>query len=156
MSLSASPSRPPFVGREHELSLLLRALEGSLNGHGTLVWISREPGVGKTRLAQEIGAVAAARAHASSRAAASRQTAHRRTGHGPRSSGRSSENGAARISRRSLDQPRAGSRLSFRNFKPPGPRPRNSLQGRPHSIGSSSLTQFEPFCSGPPAIASWF
>jgi DNA-binding CsgD family transcriptional regulator len=61
MSLPATPSRPPLVGREHELSLLLRALEGALRGHGTLVWISGEPGVGKTRLAQEIGALAAAR-----------------------------------------------------------------------------------------------
>ena len=60
MSDSATPSRPPMVGREHELSLLLRGLEGAQRGHGTLVWISGEPGVGKTRLAQEIGALAAA------------------------------------------------------------------------------------------------
>lgn len=58
---SAIPSRPPLVGREHELSVLLRGLEAARRGHGTLVWISGEPGVGKTRLAQEIGSVAAAR-----------------------------------------------------------------------------------------------
>ena len=57
---SATPSRPSLVGREDELSLLLRGLEGARRGHGTLVWISGEPGVGKTRLAQEIGAFAAA------------------------------------------------------------------------------------------------
>jgi DNA-binding CsgD family transcriptional regulator/tetratricopeptide (TPR) repeat protein len=50
-----------MVGREPELSLLLRGLEDARRGHGTLVWISGEPGVGKTRLAQEIGAIAAAR-----------------------------------------------------------------------------------------------
>ena len=61
MSDSATPSRPPLVGREHELSLLLRGLEDARRGHGTLVWISGEAGVGKTRLAQEIGALAAAR-----------------------------------------------------------------------------------------------
>ena len=38
---SATPSRPPLVGREHELSLLLRGLEDARRGHGTLVWIER-------------------------------------------------------------------------------------------------------------------
>ena len=61
MSDPATPSRPPLVGREPELSLLLRGLEDARHGHGTLVWISGEAGVGKTRLAQEIGALAAAR-----------------------------------------------------------------------------------------------
>jgi len=58
MSHSASSSRPPLVGRDHELSLL-RAVEDARHGHGALVWISGEPGVGKTRLAQEIGALIA-------------------------------------------------------------------------------------------------
>ena len=61
MADSATASRPPLVGREHELSLLLRGLDDARRGHGTLVWISGEPGVGKTRLAQEVGALAAAR-----------------------------------------------------------------------------------------------
>jgi DNA-binding CsgD family transcriptional regulator len=61
MSDSATPSRPPLVGREPELSLLIRSLENAGRGVGTLVWISGEAGVGKTRLAQEIGAEAAAR-----------------------------------------------------------------------------------------------
>jgi DNA-binding CsgD family transcriptional regulator/tetratricopeptide (TPR) repeat protein len=58
---SATLSRPPLVGREHELSLLLRGLEDAQRGHGTLVWLSGEAGIGKTRLAQEIGAYAAVR-----------------------------------------------------------------------------------------------
>jgi predicted ATPase len=61
MSDSATPSRPPLVGREHEISLLIEGLENAGRGLGTLVWISGESGVGKTRLAQEIGALAGAR-----------------------------------------------------------------------------------------------
>ena len=61
MADSATASRPLLVGRDDELSLLLRGLEDARRGHGTLVWISGEPGGGKTRLAQEIGALAAAR-----------------------------------------------------------------------------------------------
>jgi ATP/maltotriose-dependent transcriptional regulator MalT len=57
----SAPARPALIGRERELALLLRGFEHARHGHGTLVWISGEPGVGKTRLAQEIGTVAAAR-----------------------------------------------------------------------------------------------
>jgi predicted ATPase len=60
MSHSANPLRPQLVGRQRELSLLLSGLEAARGGHGTLVWISGEPGVGKTRLTQEIGQMAAA------------------------------------------------------------------------------------------------
>ena len=60
MSDSATPSRPALVGREPELSLLLRGLQDARHGRGTLLWISGEAGIGKTRLAQEVGALAAA------------------------------------------------------------------------------------------------
>jgi predicted ATPase len=60
MAEPATSSCPLLVGRDDELSLLLRALEAARRGHGSLVWISGEAGVGKTRLAQEIGALAAA------------------------------------------------------------------------------------------------
>ena len=95
-------------------------------------------------------------AHASCGAAVSRETAHRRTGHGLRSSGRSSENGAARISPRWWGQLRAGSRFSCRNFRRSGSRRRNSLQEKPYPIGSFSLTRCEPFCSGSAAIGFLF
>jgi class 3 adenylate cyclase/tetratricopeptide (TPR) repeat protein len=44
----------PFVGREHELSVLRDALELARHGHGRLVEIVGDAGVGKTRLVQEL------------------------------------------------------------------------------------------------------
>ena len=43
-----------FVGRERELTELRDALEGCLSGHGSLVMLAGEPGIGKTRTAQEL------------------------------------------------------------------------------------------------------
>ena len=45
-----------FVGRERELTELSSALESSLNSRGQLVMLVGEPGIGKTRLAEEITA----------------------------------------------------------------------------------------------------
>jgi predicted ATPase/class 3 adenylate cyclase len=42
-----------FVGRTDELRDLKRAVEGALSGRGSLVMVSGEPGIGKTRLAEE-------------------------------------------------------------------------------------------------------
>jgi DNA-binding SARP family transcriptional activator/class 3 adenylate cyclase/tetratricopeptide (TPR) repeat protein len=50
--------RTPYVGREAERSELVRLLDGALRGHGALVMIGGEPGVGKTRLTEEIGSEA--------------------------------------------------------------------------------------------------
>ncbi|MCH8814540.1 MAG: AAA family ATPase [Chloroflexi bacterium] len=46
--------RTPFVGRESERQELQRLLERAVTGQGSLVMIGGEPGVGKTRLAQEL------------------------------------------------------------------------------------------------------
>src|SRR5437870_10743139 len=46
--------RTPFVGREAERAELRRLLEQAVAGHGSIVLIRGEPGVGKTRLAQEL------------------------------------------------------------------------------------------------------
>jgi DNA-binding SARP family transcriptional activator/class 3 adenylate cyclase len=53
--------RTPYVGREAERAELVRLLDGALRGHGALVLIGGEPGVGKTRLTLEIGAEATGR-----------------------------------------------------------------------------------------------
>ncbi|UCH86209.1 MAG: AAA family ATPase [Dehalococcoidia bacterium] len=46
--------RTPFVGREAEQAELRRCLDQAARGKGALVMIGGEPGVGKTRLAEEL------------------------------------------------------------------------------------------------------
>ncbi len=53
--------RTPFVGREAERAELRRLLDQAAKGHGALAMIGGEPGVGKTRLAEEL--MAEARQH---------------------------------------------------------------------------------------------
>jgi DNA-binding SARP family transcriptional activator len=53
--------RAALVGYERELTALEDLLEQALGGQGRLALISGEPGIGKTRLADELGAVAGAR-----------------------------------------------------------------------------------------------
>jgi DNA-binding SARP family transcriptional activator len=55
------PSRGVFVGREAELAELLDGLEEALSGRGRLYLIAGEPGIGKSRLADELIARARAR-----------------------------------------------------------------------------------------------
>ena len=47
-----------FVGRQQEMGELRAALEDALAGRGRLVMLAGEPGIGKSRAAQEIGAYA--------------------------------------------------------------------------------------------------
>ncbi|MFQ6027635.1 MAG: AAA family ATPase, partial [Dehalococcoidia bacterium] len=47
-----------FVGRHREMDQLIAAWEQSSSGHGRLVLLVGEPGIGKTRIAQELTAYA--------------------------------------------------------------------------------------------------
>ena len=47
-------ARTVFVGRQHETEELLAGLEEVVGGHGRLFVIDGEPGIGKTRLAEEL------------------------------------------------------------------------------------------------------
>jgi tetratricopeptide (TPR) repeat protein len=51
----------PFVGREQELAELTSALEEAASDHGSLVLVTGEPGIGKTRLMSELAGVGSQR-----------------------------------------------------------------------------------------------
>ena len=50
-----------FVGRSLELDRVQRGVDAALGGHGSLVMLAGEPGIGKTRLAQRAGEYAVLR-----------------------------------------------------------------------------------------------
>ena len=49
---------PPFVGREREMALLQEGLDGARSGAGRLVEVVGEPGIGKSRLLEELRSMA--------------------------------------------------------------------------------------------------
>jgi predicted ATPase len=49
-----------FVGREREIEALLLGLEDAFEGRGRLFLLSGEPGIGKSRLADELATLARA------------------------------------------------------------------------------------------------
>src|ERR1051326_4058168 len=51
----------PFVGRERELAALIAGLEEAASGRGGLFLLSGGPGIGKTRLAEELADLAVRR-----------------------------------------------------------------------------------------------
>ncbi|HEV7734256.1 MAG TPA: AAA family ATPase [Candidatus Binatia bacterium] len=53
-SRSVDDSRGPFVGRDRELDELRTGLDGALAGQGRFFMLIGEPGIGKTRLAEQI------------------------------------------------------------------------------------------------------
>ena len=60
-SYSSHPAVPGgggFVGRQREMARLRAALDEALAGRGRLVMLAGEPGIGKTRTAQELGGYA--------------------------------------------------------------------------------------------------
>ena len=56
--ITTSPVGIPVIGRERELADLAAALDSAIEGRGGLVMLVGEPGIGKTRLAEELTAVA--------------------------------------------------------------------------------------------------
>jgi class 3 adenylate cyclase/tetratricopeptide (TPR) repeat protein len=56
--LGEGPPRAPFVDRQDSRADLRQAMHAALGGRGSLVLVSGEPGVGKTRLATEVCAEA--------------------------------------------------------------------------------------------------
>ena len=58
---AAERSSRPFVGRIQELADLVSALEDAASGRGSLVLLTGEPGIGKTRLMSEVAQVAGQR-----------------------------------------------------------------------------------------------
>ncbi len=61
MNPGAAADLGPFVGREPELGRLRADLNSTLSGHGRLVLLAGEPGIGKTRTALELAREAAGR-----------------------------------------------------------------------------------------------
>jgi DNA-binding SARP family transcriptional activator len=53
--------RLPFVGREREWTLLSGVLQQVMDGRGQIVLVAGEPGIGKTRLLEELAGLATAR-----------------------------------------------------------------------------------------------
>jgi len=47
-----------FVGRQREMETLAAALDAALSGRGQIVMLAGEPGIGKTRVAQEVAGLA--------------------------------------------------------------------------------------------------
>src|ERR1700745_2051326 len=53
--------RSEFIGRERERGLLAARIGAALTGEGQVVLLAAEPGIGKTRMAEEVAGIAAAR-----------------------------------------------------------------------------------------------
>jgi eukaryotic-like serine/threonine-protein kinase len=57
-SARARPNREPFLGRDDVMERLVAALDDARAGHGRLVLLTGEAGIGKTRCASELASIA--------------------------------------------------------------------------------------------------
>ena len=60
-SATQAPVARPFVGRASEMAALRAAVDDAMAGRGRLILLSGDPGVGKSRTAEEVGAYARGR-----------------------------------------------------------------------------------------------
>ncbi len=74
----------PFVGREREWALLNGLLQRAMDGQGCVALLAGEPGIGKTRLLEELAGLATARGSAGPGRAMPRAGAERRLCSHPR------------------------------------------------------------------------
>ena len=81
-AVAPAAERGTFVGRERELAELVGALDDALAGRGRMVLVAGEPGIGKSRLADELVAQARTSGARWWWAAAGRRAERRRTGRG--------------------------------------------------------------------------
>lgn len=58
MTVPSLSDANPFVGRAAELTFLTERLDAAVAGRGTIVLLAGEPGIGKTRLAEEVATIA--------------------------------------------------------------------------------------------------
>lgn len=58
LAASQSITAVPFIGRQRERAQLIAQLEKLTSGHGRLIFVEGEPGIGKTRLLEEITSAA--------------------------------------------------------------------------------------------------
>jgi hypothetical protein len=93
-----------FVGREREMDLLRGAFEDALSGRGRLVLLLGEPGIGKTRTAEEVSTYAVLPRRRCCGDDATKGKAHPPTGRGSRRSAPTSTSAICWRSRKSSDR----------------------------------------------------
>jgi predicted ATPase len=59
--VGSSTRDSPFVGRQEEMAELTHVMDEAISGRGRIVMLMGEPGIGKTRIAQELAAMAEGR-----------------------------------------------------------------------------------------------
>ena len=97
-----------FVGRHREMDQLKGVFEEVLSGRGRMLTLVGEPGIGKTRTAQELATYAGMRgATVSSGAGATSQEEHLLTGRGCRRSGVTSQRRSLNELRDQMGAPRS-------------------------------------------------
>ena len=156
---STAASRPPsragaaFVGRDRELAELVDGLEDVFAGRGRLFLLAGEPGIGKSRLADELTDARARAGAACWSGAAGRPAARPRTGRGSRPCAPTSATATpTRSAHRARDRRAPTSPRSCRSCgalpRPPAAVARSS----PRARASACSTPPRSSCARPPNV----